>query len=120
MSTPIASIDGHQQRVNSSDAIVTKYSPKSGRPVQLTLLDHPFVRFAGAFDAVLAVIAFRRQKLRDLEQPADPAAPIGAGGEVDGLADLEFVFAQRALLGDEKGGRLPPATVPDTFVLLNS
>jgi hypothetical protein len=30
------------------------------------------------------------------------------------------VFAQRALLGDEKGGRQPPVTVPDTSVLLNS
>src|SRR6185312_14600415 len=37
----------------------------SGIAVELALLDDPLVRFVGALDAILTVIAFRRQKLRD-------------------------------------------------------
>src|SRR5439155_4919673 len=76
----------------------------SGRAVELAFLDEPLVRLVGAFDAVLAVVAFGRQELRDLVGATAPAAPaIRTGRKVDGLADLEFVFAQDVLRGDDKG-----------------
>src|SRR5207344_1374621 len=55
------------------------------------------MRLVGALDAVLAVVAFSRKQLRDLVDAADPAAAIRPGRKMDGLADLEFVFAQGVL-----------------------
>src|SRR6266850_632764 len=79
----------------------------SGRAVELAFLDDSLMRLVGALDAVLAVVALGRQELRDLVDAADPAAAIGPGRIVDGLADLEFVFAQGVLRGDEKARRPP-------------
>src|SRR5215831_4192301 len=62
--------------------------------IQLTLLDHPLMRLVRALDAVLMVVTFRRQQLGDLVDAARPAAAVGAGGEEDALADLEFMIAQ--------------------------
>src|SRR5713226_62457 len=62
--------------------------------VELTLLDHPLMRLVRALDAVLMVVAFRRQQLGDLVDAARPAAAVGAGGIEDALADLEFMIAQ--------------------------
>jgi hypothetical protein len=70
--------------------------------VERALLDDAFVRLAGALDAVLAVVAFGREQLYDLEDAAHAAATIRTGREMDRLADLEFVFAQRALPDGEK------------------
>src|SRR6266851_417989 len=65
--------------------------------VELTLLDHPLMRLVRALDAVLMVVAFRRQQLGDLVDAARPAAAVGAGGIEDALADLEFMIAQANL-----------------------
>jgi hypothetical protein len=65
------------------------------------------VWLAGALDAVLAIIALGREKLRHLVNAAYSAAPIGPGGKVDGLPDPEFVLAQRVLRIAEKIPRPP-------------
>lgn len=49
------------------------------------------MRFSGIFDAVLIVIAFRRQELRDLIDAACAAATEGAGRKAHRLTDFEFV-----------------------------
>jgi len=70
--------------------------------IELAFLDNTFVRLAGALDAILAIVAFGREQLYDLEDAAHAAATIRTGREMNRLADLEFVFAQRALPDGEK------------------
>jgi len=81
--------------------------------IELALLDDPLVRLGGALDAVLPIIAFAGEDLRDLVDAARPAAAIGPGGVKDGLADLELVIAQVILRVAEKTRGLPrPAERP--------
>ena len=66
--------------------------------VELALLDDPLVRFVGALDAILAVVAFRRQKLRDFVDAACLAATMGARGVKHALSNLELVIASEFAL----------------------
>lgn len=75
---------------------------------------------AGALDAVLAIIALRREKLRHLVNAAYSTAPIGPGGKVDGLADPEFMLAQRVLRDGEKVPRPARTTEPENLFLQDS
>jgi len=55
------------------------------------------MRFARAFNSVLAVIAFRWQELRDLIDGARAPAAEGPGRNTYRLTDFEFVLVQRTL-----------------------
>ena len=65
--------------------------------LELTFLDDPLVRFVGALDAILAVVAFGRQQLCDFVDRARAAAAIGAGRVEHILANPELVIAQVVL-----------------------
>jgi len=59
--------------------------------VELAFFRHPFERLAGALDPILMFIAFRRQKLHDLERSARAETAKRAGRVADVLTDRIFV-----------------------------
>jgi hypothetical protein len=68
---------------------------RSHCPIKFTFLDHAFVGFVGAFDAVLELVVFDRHKLRDLINP-NRTMPAGKY-VVHTFADFEFVSSQFVL-----------------------
>jgi hypothetical protein len=60
--------------------------------MQLAFLDHSLVRFIDIFDAVLIVIAFRRQEVRDRVDAVRAAATERAGRKAHRLTDFESMF----------------------------
>src|SRR5262245_25823240 len=77
-----------------SSAIECGQADLASTAVELALLGDAFERLPGTLDAVLIVLAVRRQQLDDLVTAVGGNASHGAGGEVDGLPDREFVRLQ--------------------------
>ena len=55
--------------------------------IELAFFRHPLERLAGALDPILMLIAFRRQKLDDLERSARAETAKRAGRVADVLTD---------------------------------
>src|ERR1041385_4762763 len=64
--------------------------PASADAIELALFDDPLMRLGSTFNLILKVVAFGRQKLRDLISAAGAGAE-RARGVIDRLTDLEFV-----------------------------
>lgn len=91
------------------DDFVAGTGPLSGGAAELTFLDDPLVRFAGALDPVLIVIAFGRQQLCDLILAVAAATAERPGGVTHTLADLEFILTHGVLHRVERY-RAPPSS----------
>src|SRR3954462_3465677 len=66
--------------------------------IELAFLGHPLERLPSALDPVLMFVAFRRQKLDDLERAARAETAKWAGCVANVLTDRIFVnFQQRSL-----------------------
>src|SRR5690348_15255119 len=70
--------------------------PASADAIELALFDDPLMRLGSTFNLILKVVAFGRQKLRDLISAAGAGAE-RARGVIDRLTDLEFVAGHGSL-----------------------
>src|SRR5262249_14514266 len=68
----------------------------------LAFLHDPLVRLVGTLDAILAIVTFGREQLRDLVDATRRAAALGPGCIEHALADLEPVIAQVILRAAER------------------
>src|SRR5689334_11109114 len=66
-----------------------------GGSAELAFGDDPLVAVGDAADAVLVAHLLRRQQAHDLIGAAGGGAVVGARGEIEGLADVEFVGLHR-------------------------
>src|SRR5262249_14756593 len=73
--------------------------------VELAFLDHALVRLGVALDAILLIVAFRRQELRDPVDGIRLGPPIWSGCVTDVFADLEPVMIAHVALQVTRGTR---------------
>jgi hypothetical protein len=59
--------------------------------IKLAFFRHPLMRFGGAFDSILEVVAFGRQELRDFIDRAHRGNAERSRCVIDRLTDFEFV-----------------------------
>src|SRR3982074_1686081 len=65
--------------------------------IELAFLGDALMWFVRALDAILLVVAFRREKFHDLEGPGDADPAHRTPGVLDALSDLELVHFHAAL-----------------------
>lgn len=97
---------GHTRAVEAEDGALAagegrcsvgyvRGSTRSARAIELAFLGDPLKGFVGALDAVLMLVAIRRQKFHDLISPVRSHVTERLRREIDCLTEPKLVCVQR-------------------------